>query len=161
MATPSNPDSVKREVKLTRTFDAPRSLVFKAWVDPKHLASWWGPHGFTNPVCEADAKPGGAIRIDMRAPDGAVFPMTGTFHEVTPPERLVFTSVAVGEGGKTLIKAMNTVTMTERDGKTTVTLDARVLELAPEFAEAAAGMEEGWSQSLERLAAHVSASGAA
>jgi uncharacterized protein YndB with AHSA1/START domain len=155
MATPSNsPGGVKRDLVLTRTFDAPRSLVFGAWVDPKHLASWWGPHGFTNPVCEADAKPGGAIRIDMRAPDGTVFPMTGTFHEVSPPERLVFTSVAVGEGGKTLIKVRNTVTMTERDGKTTVTLDARVLELDPDF-PGAAGMEQGWSQSLERLAALV------
>jgi uncharacterized protein YndB with AHSA1/START domain len=157
-ASKPNPDAVKREVNLTRTFDAPRDLVFRAWTDPKHLAQWWGPHGFTNPVCEADVRPGGAIRIDMRGPDGVVYPMTGTFHEVVAPERLVFTSVAVGEGGKTLIKAMNTVTFAERDGKTTLTLNARVLELAPEFAANAAGMEEGWSQSLERLADQAASS---
>jgi uncharacterized protein YndB with AHSA1/START domain len=153
MANASNPapGAAKSELVLTRVFDAPRATVFRAWTDPKHLTRWWGPHGFTNPVCEADAKPGGAIRIDMRGPDGTVYPMIGTFHEVVPPERLVFTSIAVGEGGKTLIKVMNTVTMTERDGKTTLTLSARVLELDPNF-PGAAGMEQGWSQSLERLA---------
>ncbi len=75
---------------ITRTFDSPRELVFKAWTDPKHVTQWWGPHGFTNPVCELDVRPGGAIRIHMRGPDGTVYPMTGTFHEVVEPERLVF-----------------------------------------------------------------------
>src|ERR1700678_1250094 len=83
---------VGRELVLTRTFDAPRSLVFKAWIDPKHLAQWWGPKGFTNPVCDMDVRPGGAIRIVMRAPDDAPaqfrgdHPMTGVFREIVEPE---------------------------------------------------------------------------
>jgi uncharacterized protein YndB with AHSA1/START domain len=140
------------ELTLTRLIDAPRERVFKAWIDPSHLAQWWGPKGFTNPVCEVDVRPGGAIRIDMRAPDGNVFPMDGVFHEIVEPERLVFTSRAFApDTNKTLIKAHNTVTFADQGGKTKLTVMARVTELAPEFAAAAAGMEQGWSQSLERL----------
>src|SRR5687768_2336267 len=82
------------EVVLTRLFDAPRALVFKVWTEPRHLAQWWGPRDFTNPVCELDVRVGGSILIHMRAPDGRVYPMTGTFREIVAPERLVFTAVA-------------------------------------------------------------------
>src|ERR1700722_3962453 len=75
-------ESAERELKITRVFDAPREVVFKAWTDPKLLAQWWGPKGFTNPVCELDARPGGAIRVHMRGPDGTVYPMGGMFHEI-------------------------------------------------------------------------------
>ena len=84
----------RREVSLTRVFDAPPQLVWMAWTDPRHMAQWWGPKGFTNPVCELDLRPGGAIRIHMQAPNGAVYPMTGSFEEIVPCERLVFRSVA-------------------------------------------------------------------
>jgi uncharacterized protein YndB with AHSA1/START domain len=141
-----------REVTLTRVIAAPRERVFRAWTDPKHMAQWWGPKGFTNPVCEVDARPGGMIRIDMRAPDGVDYPMDGVFHEVIEPERLVFTSRAFApDTNKTLIRALNTVTFAYEGGNTRLTVVARVMEVAPEFAAAAAGMEEGWSQSLERL----------
>ena len=69
------------EVVLTRVFDAPRALVFKIWTEPHHLAKWWGPRDFTNPVCELDVRVGGKILIHMHAPDGTVYPMTGTFRE--------------------------------------------------------------------------------
>jgi Xaa-Pro aminopeptidase/uncharacterized protein YndB with AHSA1/START domain len=82
------------EITATRVFDPSRELVFQAWTDPKHLARWWGPKGFTNPVCELDVRPGGRIRIDMAGPDGVIHPMGGVFHEITAPERIVFTSTA-------------------------------------------------------------------
>ena len=137
----------KPSVTLTRLFDARRDVVFRAWTDPKQLAQWWGPHGFTNPVCEIDARPGGALRIDMKGPDGNIYPMTGTFREVVPPERLAFIGVAM-EG---LFESLTTVTFEDVKGKTRVTVKAVVLKAAPEAAPALAGMEEGWSQSLERL----------
>ena len=84
--------AAQREVTITRTFDAPRELVFSMWTDAKHLAAWWGPHGFDNPKCEADPRPGGKLLIHMRAPDGTVHPMGGVFHEITPHERVVFSS---------------------------------------------------------------------
>ncbi len=151
------PASPVRELVLTRTFDAPRSLVFKAWIDPKHLARWWGPRGFTNPVCEVDVRPGGGIRIDMRGPDGTVYPMTGVFHEIVEPERLVFAcSAHADEAGNPGLEVINTVTFAEQDGKTTLTLHAVVVKAVfPAAAAPIEGMEVGWTQSLERLEAEV------
>src|SRR5579862_8930953 len=90
----------EREVTITRTFAAPRALVFKAWTDPQHLAQWWGPKGFTNPVCEFDARVGGALRIHMRGPDGTIYPMEGVIRELVTPERLVFSAAATDTAGK-------------------------------------------------------------
>ena len=75
----TSPSGVGQELTLVRVYAAPREKVFKAWVDCELAAKWWGPRGFTNPVCELDPRPGGAIRIDMRGPDGTVYPMGGTF----------------------------------------------------------------------------------
>ncbi len=150
----------QKELTLTRVFDAPRELVFKAWTDPKHMAQWWGPKDFTNPVCELDVRPGGAIRIDMRGPDGVVYPMGGVFHEIVKPERLVFTSSAFkDEKGHPQLEVLNTVTFSEQNGKTILTLHAVVVKSAPAVAGALAGMEAGWSQSLDRLAAATSTAG--
>src|SRR5277367_3819372 len=66
-----------REFIITREFAAPRKLVFQAWTDPKHLAQWWGPRGFTNPVCEWDVRPGGKIYDVMRGPNGTDYPLGG------------------------------------------------------------------------------------
>jgi len=148
-------DSSKWDLVMTRVFDAPRELVFKAWIETKHVAQWWGPAGFTNPVCEVDARKGGAIRIHMRAPNGVVYPMTGVFQEIDEPGRLVFISSALDEKGNSMFDILNTVTFEDQRGKTTLTLQARVIQetaVAPQYLK---GMELGWSQSLDRLAAQV------
>jgi len=137
----------------TREFDAPRELVFRVWTDPAHLARWWGPSGFTSPVCEFEARPGGRIHIDMTGPDGTVYPMGGEVLEIAPPERLVFASTAFeSEAGVPGLKAINTVNFMEAGDRTTVTLEARVVKAEPEAVGALAGMERGWSESLVRLA---------
>lgn len=141
-----------REVNITRVFDAPRSLVFKMWIEPEHMAKWWGPRGFTNPVCELDARPGGAILIHMRGPDGTVYPMTGTFREIVPPERLVFVAVAEDHDGNPLLEALTVVTFEAHGGRTRLTVHAKAVGLAPVAPQMLAGMEAGWTQSLERLA---------
>jgi len=112
MATPTKApeDYAGREFVITREFDAPRELVFQAWTDPKHLAQWWGPKGFTNPVCEWDARPGGKIYDVMRAPNGAEHPMSGEFREIDPPERLVFSCGALDENGELLFEFLHDVT---------------------------------------------------
>lgn len=140
------------ELTFTRVFDAPRDLVFKVWTDAKHLSQWWGPRNFTNPVCEADSRPGGAIHIDMRGPDGTVYPMGGRFLEIDAPERLVFETTAINDAtGTPQLKNLNTVTFAEDNGKTVITLHVVVLRAENEAKEALKGMEQGWSQSLERL----------
>jgi uncharacterized protein YndB with AHSA1/START domain/ketosteroid isomerase-like protein len=144
-----------RTIKVSRSFTAPRALVFSMFTDPTHLAAWWGPHGFTNPVCKVDAKPGGAIVIDMQAPDGTVHPMGGIFHEIVPHERIVFTSFVDMPDGKRILEGHNTVTFAERDGRTTVTVEAKADGYVDFAARMLAGMEAGWSQSLDKLAAHA------
>jgi len=145
----------ERELTFTRIFDAPRALVFAAWTDSKHLAQWWGPHGFTNPVCEIEPRVGGAIRNHMRGPDAVVHKMKGEVREISPPERLVFTNIAIDDAGKHIIEGFTTVTFAEEHGKTKLTLHTRgaaVVEYAAAFIK---GMEAGWTQSLERLQALV------
>ncbi len=153
--TSSATNAAERELVITRVFDAPRSLVFKAWTDPRHVAEWWGPQGFTNPVCELDVRPGGAIRIHMRGPDGTLYPMTGVYQEIVEPERLMFTSAALDEEGNPLFEVLHTVTFAEQGGKTTLTLQARVVKTTAKAAPYLAGMQAGWTQSLERFEAYV------
>ena len=105
------------ELVITRTFDAPRRLVWAAFTDPKHLPHWQtGPDGFTMPVCEIDLRPGGAWRYVWRNPHGREFSATGTYVEVDPPRRLVFVTGGDGE------ERTNTTTFAEEaNGRTTVT----------------------------------------
>jgi uncharacterized protein YndB with AHSA1/START domain len=140
-----------RDVVMTRVFDAPPALVFRMWTDPKHMAVWWGPHGFTNPVCEMDVRPGGALRIHMTGPNGTVYPMVGTFQEVVAGKRLVFMATAQDHDGNPLLESLTTVTFEDLGGKTKLTVDAKAVGISPLAPQMLAGMEAGWTQSLERL----------
>jgi len=147
--------SFRREITLTRLFDAPRALVFSMWTDASHLAKWWGPHTFTNPVCEVDARPGGKIFIKMQAANGDTHPMGGVFHEVVPNERLVFTSYVDMADGKRIVEGHTTVTFEDERGKTRLTLHVTGLGFV-DFAERMlAGMEAGWGQSFGKLGVSV------
>ncbi len=144
--------SGEKMVVLTRFISAPRARVFKSWTDPARLAQWWGPRGFTNPRCEIDVRPGGAMHIDMRGPDGKVYPMNGTFKEIVENERLVFTSSALDEKGKPLFEVLTTVTFEDEEaGATKLMVRAKVSSARPEGAPHIAGMNQGWAQSLDRL----------
>ena len=77
-----------RVLVITRVFDAPRELVFKAWTEPEHMARWFGPRGFTSKVLKHDLRPGGSYRIHMLGPDGDHWTQ-GVYREVVPPARLV------------------------------------------------------------------------
>jgi uncharacterized protein YndB with AHSA1/START domain len=154
-AKSSAQEKIEQELTITRTLDAPRELVFKVWTDPKCVAAWWGPKDFTNPVCELDVRPGGAILIHMRGPDGKVYPMTGVYQEIVEPERIVFTSSALDEEGHPLFEVLTTVTFAEPGRKTKQTLQARVIMRTDKAAPYLAGMEMGWAQSLDRLTAYV------
>ncbi|HLL26843.1 MAG TPA: SRPBCC domain-containing protein [Xanthobacteraceae bacterium] len=146
----------EREITITRVFNAPRERVFKAWTDPKELAQWWGPKGFTNPVCEVDAKPGGALRIVMRAPDGGEYPMKGVFQEVVPPARLVFTNIALDGEGNHIIEGITTVIFEDQGGKTKLTLHTGGVATVDYAAAYLNGTEAGWTQSIDKLQALLS-----
>jgi uncharacterized protein YndB with AHSA1/START domain len=145
----------ERELVLTRLIDAPRELVFRVWTEPKHMAQWWGPHGFTNPVCEMDVRPGGKLYIVMRHESGFEHAMPGRFIEVVPPERLVFDNEATDANGRILLKGHVVVTFEDEGGKTKLTVRARAVGLVPESVQMIGGMEQGWTESLERLVGYV------
>ena len=146
----------ERTVVITRIFDAPRALVFKAWTDPAHLAAWWGPRGFTNPVCEVDLRIGGRMRIVMRAPDGAEHPMIGIFREIVRPERLVFTNIATDPAGTVLLEGLTTVTFAEHGaGHTKLTVESHAVARVDYASPMLEGMEAGWTQTIDRLGEFV------
>jgi uncharacterized protein YndB with AHSA1/START domain len=143
---------MKKDVTLTRVVDAPRKLVWKAWTDEKQMAQWWGPRGFTNPVCTMDVRAGGKLRIVMKAPDGTEYPMIGEFKTVDPPAKLVFLAVAEDRNGTVHLESLTTVTFAEQRGKTKVTVQASAVGKTPAAPAMLQGMNEGWRMSLEKLA---------
>ena len=138
-------------VTLTRVYDAPRDLVWRAWTDPKHMAQWFGPRGFTSSVPELDVRIGGNLRIIMHGPDGNDYPMKGVFREVVPPERLVFSNIAVDNDGNHLLEGETTAILEAQGVKTKLTLRTYAKGLVPMAPQMLAGMEAGWSQSLDKL----------
>lgn len=151
-------NSNNKELTITRVFDAPRELVWKAWTDPKILEKWWGPRGVTNPVCEWNAKPGGNINIVMLAGKelgnfaGQKWPMTGTFKEVTPQSRIVYISNALDDVKNIMLEAETTVDFEELEKKTKMNLHVIVTKADEKKAAfALQGMEMGWNQSIDKL----------
>jgi uncharacterized protein YndB with AHSA1/START domain len=139
-------------VVITRVFDAPRALVWRAWTEPSMLAQWFGPRGFTSSVPELDLRVGGALRIVMHGPDGKDYPMKGVFREIVPPARLVFGNIATDNDGNHLLEGETVVTLSEQGGKTTLTVMSHMVGLVPIAPQMLAGMEAGWTQSIDKLA---------
>jgi uncharacterized protein YndB with AHSA1/START domain len=151
IAKPADNQFGEGTVEIVRVFDAPRALVWQAWTDPKMLAQWFGPRGFSSRVPELDARVGGRLRIVMHGPDGNDYPMKGTFREVVAPERLVFSTIAIDNEGKHLLEGLTTVTFAEQGGKTTMTLHTHAVGRVPIAKQMLAGMEAGWTQSIDKL----------
>lgn len=154
----------ERDFVISRVFDAPRDMVFRAWTEPKQLARWWGPKMFSAPTCEADVRPDGAYRIVMRSPDGVEYPMRGVYVEVTENERLVYTADISGHppeweaefqkhAGKSqpVGEILNIITFEEQGAGTKLTVRMRFGSAAVRDAMVKMGMNEGWSSSLDRL----------
>jgi uncharacterized protein YndB with AHSA1/START domain len=149
-----NQGTADREIVLTREFDAPRELVFKAWTDPMHIAQWWGPRGFTTTIYEMDVRPGGVWRFVMHGPDGRDYQNRIVYDEIVRPELLAYTHIGEGEDN---VHFQATVTFTETGPKTSVTLRL----IFPTAAERDRvvneyGAIEGGNQTLERLGHYLS-----
>jgi len=147
-------DRDPRSIVAVREFDAPRELVWQAWTDPKHLAQWWGPNGFTTTTSSYDARPGGVWRFVMHGPDGRDYQNRITFEEVVKPERIVYRH----GGGADVepVQFKTTVTFEDIGGKTRLTMHM----LFPSAAERDRvikeyGADKGLVQTLARLAEHL------
>lgn len=111
-----------RELSITRLLNAPRELVFEVWTDPKHIAQWWGPNGFTNTIHEMDVRPGGKWLLTMHGPDGTDYPNAVVYHEVIKNEKLVYTH---GSGIENDPREFNVIVTFEAQGnKTLLTMRA-------------------------------------
>lgn len=139
---------------ITRTFNAPRALVWQAWTDPKHIMQWWGPSGFNNETCASDLRVGGRFRLEMRAPDGNVYPCIGTFREIVEHERIVYDGEAAEGhpcGAGIPPRAVVTVSFAERGGKTQLTLHTRFASAERKQAAAEARFVVSWEEAMQRL----------
>lgn len=137
-----------QEAIITRTFNAPRQLVFDAWTKPEHMPHWWGPRRLTMTVCEIDLRPGGAYRFVLRDTDGDEYGFSGVYQEVVPPERLIYSWGFEGMPGA---EAHITATFEEHDGKTTLTSRERYPSAEALEQHLRNGMEEGMNETFERL----------
>ena len=148
------------ELFITRIFDAPRELVWKAWTDPERMKRWWGPKNFTSPFCKIDFRVGGKYLYCMRSPEGQDFWSTGVYRKIVPLERIVCTDSFADEKGNVVpatyygmstdfpLELQVTLTFEERDDKTKMTLrhvgipEGQTSDLT----------EVGWNESFDKLA---------
>src|SRR6202035_936347 len=112
---------------IKHSFNAKREVVWQAWTKPEQFAKWWSPDGFTTPVCELDVQPNGKLRIDMKGPDGTIYPSIGVYKEVIEPGRLSFTNAPLDSEGNKLFEVLQTLTFIENGNKTDIELTAEVL----------------------------------
>ncbi|MEX0681973.1 MAG: SRPBCC family protein [Dehalococcoidia bacterium] len=139
----------KQELFLTRTFNAPRDLVFKTWLDPKAIPEWWGPRKDATIVDQMDVRPGGTWRFISRDAEGNEFGFHGVYHEITPGERIVQTFEFEGWPGHV---ALETATFEEVDGKTKFTGQSVFQSVEDRDGMVSSGMEEGAAETMDRLA---------
>jgi uncharacterized protein YndB with AHSA1/START domain len=147
---------------ITRVFDAPRELVWKAWTDPKYVMQWWGPKGFTSPFCKMDFREGGKFLCCMRSPDGQEFWNAGEYHEIVLHEKIVSSMYFSDEHGnkvepaeygiehEAIDEAHDVATFEDLgDGRTRLTfIGNETMENAK-----ASGQIEGWNQILDKFGA--------
>jgi len=137
------------EILTSRTFDAPRELVYRAFTEPELIKRWWGPRALGTIVDKLEPHTGGGWRFIHNDDDGNEYGFHGVFHDVTPGERIVQTFEFEGMPGHV---ALETMTLTETDGKTTIAGSSIFQSVADRDGMVESGMEGGWSESMDQLA---------
>lgn len=149
-----------RQIVISRTFDAPRSLVWKAWTDPAVLPQWWGPKGCTTTVVAMDVRVGGVFHLEMHVADGSIHPCHGQFREIVEPQRIVLFGTAHDGspcGAGLPPQSIVTLTFEETNGHTTLTMTTQLRSASDRSAAVAAGFDEGWGASFDALAGQLAA----
>ncbi len=139
----------RQDIVITRTFDAPRDVVFRAVTDPELIASWWGPRRYTTRVDRMEVEPGGLWRFLNVDGDGNEYAFHGVYHDVVAPERIVQTFEFEGAPGHV---ALETLTLEDVDGKTRYVAQSVHQSVEARDAMVRSGMEEGARETIERLA---------
>lgn len=147
----NEPVAASYALEISRFFNAPRSLVFRAWTSPEHLARWWGPKDFSAPSLSMDFRPGGKYRHAIRSAEGTEYWMRGVYREIVEPERIVFTFAWEEEASQPTTETLVTVTFEEHGGKTRLTFRQEPFDSVQQRDSHA----EGWGECLDRLLAHL------
>lgn len=156
------------EFVISRTFDAPRNKVFKAWTAPEQMAKWFGPKGVTIGQSKMDLRPGGSYHYSMAMPDGSAMWGKFLYREIIVPEKLVFVNFFSDEQGNVTrhpfaahwpLQMLSVITFEEADGKTTLTVRWTPLEPTDDerqaFIDGMSGMKQGWTGTMEQLEAFL------
>lgn len=141
----------ERDIVITRTFNAPRTVVFEAWTKAEHVTQWWDPSGAALSVCEIDLRPDGAFRWVNRGPDGSEHSFTGTYREISAPSRLVFSTRVSPSGAE----SVGTLVFTEQGGRTTLTMTIACNSMADRDALLQMRVDVGTLRTLDNLAAYL------
>ena len=162
------PASGERELVIIHVFNAPRDLVWQAFTEADRLARWWGPAGFTMLVRTLDFRPGGVLHYAQRSPDGHVMWGRFDYREIQAPERIVFVNSFADEEGNVIrapfsptwpLEILNTVTFSESEGQTTVTLHGGPIDATEEeretFRNAQDSIRQGFAGTFDQLAAYL------
>jgi uncharacterized protein YndB with AHSA1/START domain len=153
-----NVTTAERSLEFERVFKAPRALVFKAWTEPERLRQWWGPAGWTLPVCNLDLRPGGVWHYCMRGPEGEESWGKAVYQEIVEPERLVYAdrfSDAEGNLNEDMPELLVTVTFADQDGATKVSMRVDTPTVEQLQTLVSMGMIAGMNETLDRLEAHL------
>ena len=160
----NNTGNEQERMTITRVFDAPRELVWKAGTDPQYVMQWWGPNGFTAPVCKMDVRVGGKSLCCMKAPDGQEFWNAIEYHEIVPPEKIVSSMYFSDSKGNKVEPEAYGIEHEAIEGAYDVTLfedlgdgQTKLTHIGNEPMESAkiSGQLEGWNQILDKVAAVV------
>jgi uncharacterized protein YndB with AHSA1/START domain len=138
----------RQDIVITRVFDAPRDLVFKAVTDPTLIPNWWGPAKYEVIVDRAEVRPGGRWRFISRDTDGTEYAFKGVYHDLVAPERVVQTFEFEGAPGHV---SLETLTLEEVDGKTKYVGVSVFQSVEDRDAMVQSGMEEGAREGMDRL----------
>lgn len=138
------------EILLTRHFDAPRELVWMAMTNPEYVKQWWGPRNTALTVCEIDFRPGGSWRFVERGADGVEHPFRGGYREIVAPERIVQTFIYDVAPFNEHV-AVENMTLSEKDGRTTLTNLMRHDSKEARDGHVNSGMERGAAETMDRL----------
>ena len=146
---------------VTRVFDAPRELVWKAWTESKYVMQWWGPKGFTSPVCKMDVRVGGKSLLCMKTPDGYEGWNAIEYHEIVPYEKIVSSMYFSDSKGNKIEPERLGIEQEAIDGAYDVTIfedlgngQTKLTFIGNEPMESAknSGQMEGWIETLDKVA---------
>ena len=161
------------EFVITRVFDAPRELIWKAWTERERLMQWFGPTGFTMPTAKLDFRPGGVFHYCLRSPDGKAMWGKFVYREIVAPERIILVNSFSDEEGNLTrhprsptwpLEMLSTTTFAEHVGRTTMTVQWAPLNAIEAerktFDTSHEDMQKGWTGTLDQLAEHLAKAGA-